>query len=386
MPSAFVNTAIALASYNGTADSTVSFENASTYAPLLPTITPFAGYHGPLTTAVGDVNDDGIPDLIVGAQAPDGHVKVFDGATGDEMMSFLSFPGFNGVVNVGAADLTGDGHADILVAANATNAHVKVFSGQDASLLSSFYAFPGFQGQVSVSGADFNDSGMAQIVVGAGGLGADGRVGIFNLDGSAFNSGFFAFPGFSGPISVAAGDVNGDGIPDIVVGAGKGSAGGPVEVFSGAGFGELESFVPFAPTMTDGVDVQLADGNLDGRLDIFVSVHPGGTTPLTSSGLVPVVAYDGFFTAPLGQVTAGPGAYPNTGSGGDFDFNNDLGNTYTYTPTPDPTTYSPPPPITTTTTDPGTDNTTVAVDDGSSDFTDPTPGCTDPGTTDNQTA
>src|SRR5262249_19034506 len=175
-----------------------------------------------------------------------------------------------------------DGRADVLVTADALNGHVKAFSGADGSLLSSFFAFPGFLGTTSVTGADFNHDGRAEIVVGAGAPGVGGRVAIFGADGSVYSAGFFAFPGFGGSISVAAGDVTGDGVPDIVVGAGPSAPGGQVAVFRGTDFALVASFLPYAPTVTNGVNVQLADANGDGVLDIQVTLQGGGNPALTA--------------------------------------------------------------------------------------------------------
>lgn len=61
--------------------------------PILSGVTPFAGYTGPVAASTGDVNGDGVPDLIVAADAPNIPVKVFDGATGNLLLSFLAFPG-----------------------------------------------------------------------------------------------------------------------------------------------------------------------------------------------------------------------------------------------------------------------------------------------------
>src|SRR5262249_46786042 len=60
-------------------------------------LTPYPGYTGPVEVAVGDVNNDGTPDIIT-APAAHGHVKVFDGKTGNPLpgpiASFLAFNRF----------------------------------------------------------------------------------------------------------------------------------------------------------------------------------------------------------------------------------------------------------------------------------------------------
>ena len=66
---------------------------------------------------------------------------------------------------------------------------------------------------------------------------------------------FFAYDAaFTGGVRVAAGDLNGDGRADIITGAGPG--GGPhVKAFNGLTTTELESFFAFDPAFTGGVFV-----------------------------------------------------------------------------------------------------------------------------------
>ena len=86
---------------------------------------------------------------------------------------------------------------------------------------------------------------------------------------------FFAYdPAFSGGVCVAVGDVNGDGKPDIITGAGAG--GGPhVEVFDLTGHLENEFFA-YDPRFTGGVNVAVGDLTGDGQGDIITGAGAGG--------------------------------------------------------------------------------------------------------------
>src|SRR5204863_7505353 len=115
-----------------------------------------AGFAGGVRVAVGDVNGDGVPDVITGAGPGAGtHVKVFDGATGAEIRSFLAYPGFAGGVTVACGDVNGDGFADVITGAS-VNGHVKVFDGHSGAEIRSFFAYPGFTGAVTVAAGDVN--------------------------------------------------------------------------------------------------------------------------------------------------------------------------------------------------------------------------------------
>jgi hypothetical protein len=223
-------------------------------------------------SSAGDVNSDGFDDLIIGAyQAPTGEAGytyvIFGGhnvgSAGTIMLSTLDgtngfyFKGtdsgdYSGYSISSAGDVNGDSHDDFLIGAYGANQNIGVtyvvFGGAGlvtATVMS--YAFDGSNGFVingqhayeqigyAVSGAgDFNGDGYDDILVGSKSsngncyliygkpdIGSSGQLDVSDLDGQngmALHG--FGNGAFCDAVS-NAGDFNGDGYDDILIGSGN---------------------------------------------------------------------------------------------------------------------------------------------------------------------
>ncbi len=237
---------------------------------------------GETHVALGDVNGDNIPDVITGVGAGAGggpHVKVFSGLDGRELHNFFAFDSkFRGGIFVAAGDFNNDEKADIIVGAGAGGGpHVKVFDGATGSLLvDSFLAFdPGFLGGVRVAAGDVSGDGTPDIIVAAG-PGGGPHVRVFSGADLSLLYSFFAYdPAFTGGVFVAVGDITGDGVAEIIVAADAG--GGPhVRVFDGLSAQPVATFFAYSPNFLGGVRVATGDVNGDGHADIITGTGAGG--------------------------------------------------------------------------------------------------------------
>jgi Putative Ig domain/FG-GAP-like repeat len=239
-------------------------------------------FAGGVSVAQGDTNGDGTADVITGAGPSGGPaIRVFDGVTHATILTFFAFdPGFRGGVEVAAGDLTGDGIPEILATAGCGGPQVvRAFNAQTGALVREYgIAAPSSCGP-HVAAGDLNGDGIADIVVGAGTLSAPIVTAIDGFTGATLRQFVPYAPPFTGGVYVAAGDITGDGFADIVTGAGPG--GGPhVRAFDGVTgapiAGPLSSFFAYDAGFSGGVRVAAGDLNGDGRAELITAAGPGG--------------------------------------------------------------------------------------------------------------
>ena len=247
-------------------------------------LTPFSGFFGEIRVASdGDFNSDGIVD-VVAVPGPTGgpRVTIMNGSNGAVIANFFAYdPSFVGGLYVAAADVTGDHVVDLITGAGIGGGpHVKVWDGttlanSNPTVVTQFFAYATtFTGGVTVAAGDLSGDNIAEIVTGAG-AGGGPQVNIYQGGTFQLQSSFFAYgSSFTGGVYVAVGDVTGDGQGDIVTGAGAG--GGPqVSVFNGQSLQLQSSFFAYSLFFGGGVRVGTTDFTGNGIQDIVTGAGPG---------------------------------------------------------------------------------------------------------------
>ena len=214
----------------------VSMDNTADL--ILTGVTAFDAFGSSVSTA-GDVNGDGYSDVIVAASGfldDWGRVYIYlGGISMDDVADVLITGEQNdrlGTTISKAGDINGDGYDDIMVLSSFDLGYVNIYFGGSSMnntadvILNDGYAGDAFGYSFSTAG-DVNGDGYSDVIVGAknsdvGGTDA-GRAYIYF--GSSLMSGiadvtltgFIAGSLFGHSVSTA-GDVNGDGFDDVVVG------------------------------------------------------------------------------------------------------------------------------------------------------------------------
>lgn len=256
------------------------------------------GEESALGTAVAggaDIDGDGVPDLLVGSASFDtvdafnvGAAYAYSGADGTLVRSWVGEGGGHGFGRLAfAGEVDGDSVADIVIAAPAYGdtgsfeGKVYVYSGVSGELIWSWVGDTGGakMGTAVAGAGDTDGDGFADIIVGApdhgAGLGGETGVAYLYSGGSGELLGLWSGAcrdAKLGASVAAAGDLNGDGRGDVAIGVPGGCASaGQVDIRAG-GSGQLLQILSTGEGRGFGQSVAGAgDVDLDGRPDLLVA-------------------------------------------------------------------------------------------------------------------
>lgn len=231
--------------------------------------------------AACDVDGDGVDEIVTAVgpnQSP--WVKVFR-KNGQVISKFLAYAAdVKGGVFIACGDLNGDGKGEIVTGVpEGYNPRVRTFNGVTGKPIISngFLAYSKtLQTGIRVATGDVDGDGLDEIIVGTGN-GAAPRIRIFSGKGVPKPKlDFYAYSkNERGGINVAAGDVNGDGIDEVITGSPAGKT-GEVKIFTPTGR-LLKKFNAYSASYKLGVKVSSGDVNADGTSEIIIGTETGGS-------------------------------------------------------------------------------------------------------------
>ena len=230
---------------------------------------------GPFVVAVGDVNNDGTPDLVV-SSATTSTLTILYGTGGGNFTPGPVIGTPAPVYDIALTDLNGDGNLDIVTANPSTN-NVSVYLGNGDGTFKVPVNYTTDTGPVSVKVGDFNGDGNLDLVT-CNDPGNSVSVLLGNGDGT-FRPRIDS-PGGVGPQYLAVGDFNGDGNLDVATADARTT--NQVAILQGNGDGTF-----LAPTFKnvgpEPYSIAVGDFNGDGNLDLVTA--NSAATPMGNNGV-----------------------------------------------------------------------------------------------------
>jgi hypothetical protein len=311
----------------------------------LPVNPPIQQLPEPDGIAIGDLNADGKPDLVISNRSgysvndeffPDVELLLGNGDGTFQPRTMITYqgipiPSYGGIA---LADLSGKGQLSLITVPDTTDLQISTVN--DDGTIQNPIKIPVPTAATYIQVADFNGDGLPDIATLGAVINSNPQhwqlTILLNLGGNKFSLPMtHVMPSFSGPLIVS--DVNDDGIPDIIFAEERNEiAGDPnasnvnsIDVMLGNGDGTFQAPVQYAVTNHIGayLNIVAADINGDGHPDILATTGNGASGVLAmgpSFGLAVLLNKgDGTFGAPAYYDHAG------TTAGGLVvaDFNND---------------------------------------------------------------
>jgi hypothetical protein len=176
---------------------------------------------------------------------------------------------YAGSLRVMLGDVNHDNKMEIYVAPEAGYpAPIKVYTRYGFQLRDDWYPFgASYKGGYTLALGEFAPAETKHIVVGSG-TGVEPKVGIYTWDYQFLNNWLAFESSFRGGVNVTTGDLDGNGIDEVVVGAGPGKA--PlIRTFDKNGAVVYKEFQAYSTLSKSGITVRTQDVDFDGKDDIL---------------------------------------------------------------------------------------------------------------------
>jgi hypothetical protein len=228
---------------------------------------------GPASMVTADFNGDGNLDLAIG----DGATSQISVLMGKGKGAFHAAKSFSAQVpsDLGVGDFNGDHIPDLAVVeyAGSGNGTLGIYLGNGDGTFRNFANYQLGSESNSITVADFNGDGHLDVAVtNASGGGQGGSVMVFfgKGNGTFGKPAIYKLPG--GPGGIAAGDLNGDGHPDLVVTEAQGNA---VAIFMNTGHGKFKKSETYPVACGEPTKPAIADFGHNGSADLAIGCTTG---------------------------------------------------------------------------------------------------------------
>jgi hypothetical protein len=275
--------------------------------PITTSLPDCPGECGPVALALADFNGDGIPDVSV-VDVGVGIVTLLASGDGTFRQGSVISVGHLGTStgSIAVGDFNNDRIPDLAIAIEGSNTLMVALGNGDGTFQPGMN-FPVGQSPQSVAVADFNGNGFQDLVV--TNLASNNISVLLGHGNGTFDPAVnYATP--RGPQSVAVGDFNSDGIPDLAVTQGPDGSDrhNQAWVFLGKGDGTFQPPVAFQAGVFTPQQIIATDFDGDGKQDLAVADSSNSISVLPGNG-------DGTFQPAISFVA---GNSPNSIAAGDF--------------------------------------------------------------------